>query len=188
MRQAEKCLSAGLLILLLLSCSAFPSGRVEQPPARLQRQAFFIVNGAMSGESAEMFLERYVLPASVAAMLWTEFALQGREIRFEFRGGYRVVRKRLTLTDPLGSHTVYGYELTVDPPGSPPSLRGDPASYTVRFTYYPSSEDAGVLPQPAQQALLAAVREDGRSSGWARLDSISYLGSGRFRATVLVGR
>jgi hypothetical protein len=188
MRRAEKCLFAGILILTLLSCSVFPSGRAERPPAGARRQAFFIVDGAMSGESAQMFLERYVLPTSVAAMQWTEFALKGREIRFEYRGGYRIARKRLTLTDTLGSHTVYGYELTVEPPGGPPSLREGPASHTVRFTYSSSSEDAGVLPQPAEQALLAAVRQDGRSSGWVRLDSISYLGSGRFKATVLVGR
>jgi hypothetical protein len=187
MRRAGKCLSAAFLIVLLLSCSVFPSGRAEQPSAGVRQKAFFIVDRAMSDESAQMFLERYVLPTSVAAMQWTEFAHQGREIRFEYRGGYRVVRKRLTLTDPLGPHTVYGYELVLDSPGRPPSLREGPAPHTVRFTY-PALQDTGVLPQPAEQALLAAVREDGRSSGWVRLDSIGYLGSGRFKATVLIGR
>jgi molybdenum-dependent DNA-binding transcriptional regulator ModE len=41
-----------------------------------------------------------------------------------------------------------------------------------------------VVLQPAQRALLEGIRRSGRQSGAARVLEISYLGGGRFRATV----
>jgi hypothetical protein len=83
--------------------------------------------------------------------------------------------------------TVYGYDLIVDVSVPPPAPRSSPDSYTVRFDYSPSTAgDSGVIPQPLEQALLKGIREDGRSTGRARVDSIDYLGSGRFRAKVLI--
>jgi hypothetical protein len=164
-------------------------------------------------------------------MLWTEFSLQGQEVRFATSGGYRVVRKQRVLAEPLGEYTVYGYDLIIDvtcpAEGRPAEATGSgarsassrtafgeksegrtPESYVVRFSY-PESADSGsgsqpkagvqhgvwpsgvrpsgVLPQPLEQALLAGIKADGRPTGKARVEQIEYLGSGRFRATVLVG-
>jgi hypothetical protein len=132
-------------------------------------------------------------------MLWTEFSLQGQEIRFDSRGGYRVVRKQRVLAEPVGEYVVYGYDLIIDvsQPAEAPGSGARPASrrtafgekqqsYVIRFSY-PESADSGVLPQPLEQALLAGIRADGRPTGKARVEQIEYLGSGRFKATVLVG-
>jgi hypothetical protein len=180
------------LVFILLSCSAFPSGRVEEPPGKKEARVFWVLDSSMSAESAEMFLERQLVPTSLAAMLWTEFTLQGQEVLFDTAGGYRVIRKQKVLTDPLGTYTVYGYNLTVDLSQPAPHHTAEHStsqrSYPVRFAY-PESADStsGVIPQPLEQALLAGIRQDGRSNGKARVESIDYLGSGRFQATVLIG-
>jgi hypothetical protein len=144
----------------------------------------------MSAESAEMFLERYMVPTSLSSMLWTDFSLQGDELRLDTAGGYRVVRKERVLIDPLDGYAVHGYDLIVDVP-QPPEGPGRRKTYEVRFSYPGSADSAQrtgpVVPQPLQQALLAGIREDGRSSGQARVAEIEYLGSGRFRATVWIG-
>ena len=149
---------------------------------------FWVLDGSMGKESAEMFLERYLLPTSLAAMLWTEFSTEGEQVRFDTRGGYRVVRKTQALSDPLGAYTVYGYDLIIDLSVSPPAPRRSPDSYPVRFSYSESTvSGSGVIPQPLEQALLTAIRESGYSSGMTRVGDISYLGSGKFKATVLIG-
>ncbi len=195
MNKITKYISVAVLLFILLSCSVFPSGRVEEPSGRQETRVFWVLDGSMSAESAEMFLERYLLPTSVAAMLWSEFSLQGNEVRFDTQGGYRVVHKQRVLTEPIGAYAVHGYDLIIDVTYPAKSraqgrtaLGEKPASYVVRFSY-PESADSGstVFPQPLQQALLAGIREDGRPSGKARVESVEYLGSGRFRATVLVG-
>ena len=48
---------------------------------------FWVLDGSMGKESAEMFLERYLLPTSLSAMLWTEFSTEGEEVRFDTRSG-----------------------------------------------------------------------------------------------------
>jgi hypothetical protein len=200
MSKVTKHIPVSVLIFILLSCSAFPSGRVEEPPGKQEARIFWILDGSMSAESAEMFLERYLFPTSLAAMFWTEFSVQGNEVRFDTKGGYRIVRKQRVLTESLGAYTVYGYDLIIEmtwpaearPAESAPDSRSR-KTYEVRFSYPESADSAsgirpsGVLPQPLEQALLAGIGEDGRSSGNARVDQVEYLGSGRFRATVLVG-
>jgi hypothetical protein len=180
---------ASVLMLSLLACAAHPSSRVEEQPQKLELRAYWIVDGSMSGESAQMYLERYLLPTSLAVMQWTAFRVQGQEIRLDTEGGYRVVRKARILSEPLGSYTIYGYDLLVNfsPGGSAEKGGRAAASYTVTFSYSgPAEAGAAVLPQPLEKALLAAVEEDGRTAGWARVQSIDYLGSGRFRAGVLL--
>jgi hypothetical protein len=195
------------LVFILLACSAFPSGRVEEPSGKQEARVFWILDGSMSAESAEMFLERYLFPTSLAVMLWTDFTLQGAEVRFDTLGGYRIVRKQRVLAEPIGAYIIYGYDLIIDvvrPAGGRPAEgrtgkgRAEAApsgrtvkTYTVRFSYAGSAEEEsrpkGVLPQPLEQALLAGIRADGRSSGKVRVDRVEYLGSGRFEALVLVG-
>jgi hypothetical protein len=148
---------------------------------------FWVLEGSMSEVSAEMFLERYLLPTSLATLLWTEFSMEGEEVRFDTQGGYRVIRKTQALSESLGAYTVYGYDLIINVTVSPPAPRLSPESYTVRFSYSDSTVSGpGVIPQPLEQALLTAIRESGRSSGTARVGAISYLGSGKFKATVLI--
>ena len=196
MNKTIKCIPIGVLIFTLLSCSAFPSGRVEEPKGKQETRVFWIVDGTMSPESAEMFLERYLFPTSLATMLWTDFTIQGDEVSFETRGGYRIVRKQRVLEQAIGAYTVYGYNLIIDVtlPAAAPTSR-TVKSYVVQFSYAESADTGNqsasspskaVLPQPLEQALLAGIREDGRSSGKARVGQIDYLGSGRFRATVLI--
>jgi hypothetical protein len=127
-------------------------------------------------------------------MLWTDFAVRGDEIRLDTAGGYRIVRKQRVLAETVDSLGVYGYDLIVDVtlPAEAPE-RGRPERYEVRFSYPgavdPGSESspAAVNPQPLQQALIAGIRDDGRSEGKARVEQIEYLGAGRFTATVSVG-
>jgi hypothetical protein len=147
----------------------------------------------MAKESAQMYLERYLLPTSLTAMLWTRFNREDSEIQLDTQTGYRVVRKQMVLVDPLGTLSVYGYDLVVDISVPPSVPDRSPASYTLRFTYPSSPDEASsaeeipeVIPQPLQQALLKGIREDGRSSGWVRVQSLDYRGSGRFQATVLI--
>jgi len=199
MNKVARYISASVLIFILLSCSAFPSGRAEEPTGKQEARVFWILDGTMSSESAEMFLERYLLPTSLAAMLWTEFSLHGDEVRFDTGAGYRIVRKQRVLAESVGGYTVYGYDLIIDitrpsewpGSGARPASRRTTESYVVQFSYPGSSDSgvrpSGVLPQPLQQALLAGISEDSRSTGKARVEQIEYLGSGRFRATVLVG-
>ncbi len=196
MNKTIKCIPVGVLIFTLLSCSAFPSGRVEEPKGKQETRVFWILDGTMSPESAEMFLERYLFPTSLATMLWTDFTLRGDEARFETGGGYRIVRKQRALAQSFGAYTVYGYDLIIDitvPAGAPASRTVK--SYEVQFSYAESADSSdqpsgsqakAVLPQPLEQALLAGIREDGRSTGKARVEGIDYLGSGRFKATVLI--
>jgi hypothetical protein len=194
MNKVSKLVPSGILLFILLSCSAFPAGRVEQPAGKQEARVYWILDGTMSAESAEMYLERYLFPTSLALMLWTEFTAQRDEVRFDTLTGYRVVRKQRVLSESIGTYTVYGYDLIIDivrPDGRTPAQQraADRAAttYDLQFSY-PESVDAGsaVLPQPLEQALLAGIRQDGRSSGRARVERIEYLGSGRFTATVLV--
>ena len=200
MNQVIKYISISVFIFVLLACSAFSSSRVEEPSGKQEAQAFWVVDGSMSAESAEMFLERYLFPTSLATMLWTDFTLQGGQVRFDTEGGYRIVRKQRVLAEAIDGYTVYGYNLTLDvtrpAEGRSQAAPGSRtvASYVVRFSY-PAAADGGlsgshskgVLPQPLEQALLAGIRKDGRTSGKGRVDRIEYLGSGRFEATVLIG-
>jgi len=76
----------------------------------------------------------------------------------------------------------------IDVTASPPAPRRSTDSYSVRFSYSESTvSGSGVIPQPLEQALLTAIRESGYSSGMTRVGDISYLGSGKFKATVLIG-
>jgi len=186
-----------VLIFVLLSCSAFSSGRVEEPSGKREARVFWILDGSLSTESAEMFLERYLFPTSAAAMLWTEFHVRADDVRFDTLGGYRIVRKQRVLAEPVGTYLVYGYDLIIDVTRPAEGRRAEgPDSrslktYDVRFSY-PEAADAGspsqpVLPQPLEQALLAGIRTDGRASGKARVERIEYLGAGRFKATVRIG-
>jgi hypothetical protein len=196
MNKVTKCIPVGVLVFTLLSCSAFPSGRKEEPKDKQETRVFWILDGTMSSESTEMFLERYLFPTSLATMLWTDFNLRGNEVSFETNGGYRIVRKQRVLAQPLGAYTVYGYDLIIDVtlPALAPAGR-TVRSYAVHFSYAESADSGdqssgsqakAVLPQPLEQALLSGIREDGRSTGKARVEKIDYLGSGRFKATVLI--
>ncbi|UCF97344.1 MAG: hypothetical protein JSV89_19545 [Spirochaetaceae bacterium] len=193
MSKVTKYIPITIFMFFLLSCMAFPSGRAEEPGGKQETRVFWVLDATMSRESAEMFLDRYLLPTSLATMLWTEFTRQDQEVRFDTLVGYRVLRKQSVLADPIGAYTVYGYDLIIDVSRSAKAagsqaLQRSPASYTVQFSYPPSTAvESRVMPQPLEQALLAGIRKDGRSSGLARVESIDYLGSGKFKATVLVG-
>jgi hypothetical protein len=194
MNKVAKYGSVGILLFTLLACSAFPSGRGEEPSGKLETRIFWVLDGEMSAESAEMYLERYLFPTSLAAMLWMDFSVRGDEIRLDTAGGYRIVRKQRVLAETVDSLAVYGYDLIVDVtlPAEAPE-RGSREGYEVRFSY-PGAADPGsgssaaaVNPQPLQQALIAGIRDDGRSAGKARVEQIEYLGAGRFTATVSIG-
>ena len=203
MNKVTRYITISTLVFILLACSAFSSGRVEEPAGRQSTRVYHVLDGSMSAESAEMFLERYLFSTSLATLLWTDFILQGGEVRLDTSGGYRIVRKQRVLAEPVGEYTVHGYDLIVDVTGP---AEGRPAAgpggrtvetYQVRFSY-PETVDTGsgsadsrpkgVLPQPLEQALIAGIRKDGRASGKGRVERIEYLGSGRFEATVLIGR
>ena len=198
MNKVTRYVPVTVLMFILLACSAFPSSRVEEEPSGRQKaRVFWVLDGSMSAESAEMFLERYLFPTSLATMLWTDFTLRNGDVRFDTLGGYRIVRKQPALVEPIGDYTVYGYDLILDitrptdmGPTRAPSGR-TVKTYVVRFSYPEAadtdSRSSGIVPQPLEQAMLAGIREDGRSSGKARVQGIEYLRSGRFEATVLVG-
>ena len=107
-------LSISILVFILIGSSAFASGRGEEPVDKGEVRVFWILDGSMSAESAEMFLERYLFPTSLATMLWTDFTLQGGQVRFDTEGGYRIVRKQRVLAEAIDGYTVYGYNLTLD--------------------------------------------------------------------------
>lgn len=189
-------LSIGVIIFTLFCSSAFASGRGEEPMDKGELRVFWVLDGSMSAESAGMFLERFLFPTSLAVMLWTEFSLEGEEVRLDTRGGYRVVRKQRMLAESIGAYTVYGYDMIIDLTDSaePRAPKGrSQKTYLVRFSYPESADSSSgsppqtVLPQPLEQALLAGIREDGRTSGMARVEQVEYLGAGRFKASVLVG-
>jgi hypothetical protein len=190
MNKITKRIPVCILIFLALSCSVFPSGRPEAPLDEREARVFWVLDGTMSAESSEMFVERYLLPTSLAAMRWTEFTVTEQEVRFDTRGGYRVTRRNKVLTDPIGAFTVYGYDVIVDivrASQAQPAPKTSPESYLVRFSYPQSAASgSGVVPQPLEQALLAGIRKDGRPAGKGRVESVEYLGSGRFKATVLI--
>lgn len=181
-------INLSILLFILLSCSAFPAGRSEVSSGKQEVRMYWVIDGSMSEESAAMFLERHLLPTSLAAVLWTEFSTQGAEVRFDTRSGYRVLRKTPVMSESLGAYTVYGYDLMIDVTSNPPAPHRSHDSYSVRFFYSESMvPDSGVIPQPLQQALVIAIRESGRRSGTARVADIDYLDSGGFKATVLIG-
>jgi hypothetical protein len=193
MNKVARYICIGVLLFVFLSCSAFPSGRVEQTRGKREIRAYWILDGDMSPESAEMYLERYLFPTSLATLFWTSFSLVGTEIRLDTTAGYRIVRRQRVMDESIGSFAVHGYDLLVEVsreaggPGSPRSVE----TYEVRFSYPETPSGAGgatgVFPQPLEKSVLDGIREDGRTSGKARVDRIEYLGSGRFRATVQIG-
>ena len=81
----------------------------------------------------------------------------------------------------MGGLTVLGYALVASgydaDPGPPREV------LTVRFDY-PRQPSDRLLVQPARRALLEGIRAAGRASGFVRLQELSYLGGGRFRARV----
>jgi hypothetical protein len=177
----------GLLLaaLLLASCRSYPAGRSERPIAQGEIQAYWVLRGDEA--NAEMLVERLYLPTSLAVLTWTKFSVTNEGVQLESQGGYRVVSRRETLREPVGDLIVHGDQLSIRLTSAAPVPSGRPRAYEIDFSYAGlEAASSRVIPQPLQEALLRGIRESGRRSGQARLVSLSYLGGGRFAATVEV--
>ena len=166
-----------LLVTALLPLSA--RGRAEDPGGGDEAGVYLLF---AAGERPDpVFLERFHLPLAVASYAWTGFGVQGGEVVLREAGGMRILSKRLILEEPMGGLTVLGYALVASgydaDPGPPREV------LTVRFDY-PRQPGDRLLVQPARRALLEGIRAAGRASGFVRLQELSYLGGGRFRARV----
>jgi len=181
------CFLTVLAALILISCSAFPSGRREEATGKQELRMYWILEGTPGSGSSEIFLTRYHLPTSLTKLMWTEFVVRGKNVEFTTQGGYRIVTKKQVLTEPLGNYTVYGYDLNIEVTVSPPSPPGPPESFSVSFSYAQAARTgSGVLAQPLEQAMIAGIRKSGLRSGRALVENLKYLGSGKFKARVLV--
>jgi hypothetical protein len=172
-----------LAALALASCRSYPAGRAEEPTAPAEFQAYWVLRGEEA--NAEMLVERLYLPTSLAVLTWTKFSVTGDGVQLDSQSGYRVVSRRQTLREAVGDLVVLGEALSVRFTSAPRVPSGRPRAHVVDFSYAGlQAASSRVIPQPLQEGLLRAIRESGRRSGQARLVSLSYLGGGRFAATV----
>lgn len=170
------------LLLLLASLAPLTArGRAEEPGAAGEIAVFLLLGAEERPDS--QFVERFDLPLSAAAYAWTEFRVQGGGVELREAGGLRILSKRLLLDEPAGGRRVIGYALKASGYDAAP---GPPReTLTVRYDY-PRRPGEGLVVQPARRALLEGIAAAGTSSGFVRLEELSYLGSGRFRARVAV--
>jgi hypothetical protein len=175
-------LSLLLVVIGTLPASAGAAG--EKAPAGAPQRGPLTVYLVLKPEESRngMLVERLHLPSSLAALTWTEFRLEASgNVELTAGGGYRLVSHKPVSEESLGALGVYGYALQATwGSGSEPAPR---KTLTIAFAY--AGEDArGVVLQPAQRALLEAIRRSGRQKGSARVLELAYLGDGKFRAKV----
>ena len=170
-----------LLLLMLLAVPSFGSGAPDQDPH--QQQVHWILDNEAGNH--EMLLERFYLPTSLSALIWTDFVASHDEIRFESRAGYRVLSKKKQRTETLGPYTLYAFTLRIELLSPPDPPAGSPRTYTVGYRY-DTDQTGRVAAQPLQQALIQAIRQSGKQAGSARVTELRYLSAGRFQATVQV--
>jgi hypothetical protein len=183
MSRFRAALLLALLGALAAAVQAAGVGAAEKPasaaPGTGPLKVYLVLTPEQSRNT--MLVERMHLPSSLAALTWTEFRLEGSgNVELSAGGGYRIVSHEPLSSESLGELGVYAYALKVTWTRAAPAPR---KTMTISFSY--SGMDAGgVVLQPAQRALLEGIRRSGRQSGAARVLEISYLGGGRFRATV----
>lgn len=174
-----------LTALLLASCRSYPAGSAEEPLTGGDIQAYWVLRGDEA--NAAMLVERLYLPTSLAVLTWTRFSVTDDGVQLDSQGGYRVVSRREALRDTVGELIVLGDELSIRLTSAAPAPAGRSRRYEVEFSYAGMKAASGrVIPQPLQEAVLRGIRESGRRSGQARLLTLSYLGGGRFAASVEV--
>jgi len=153
-------------------------------------QAYWILEPGAA--NARMVLERFFLPTSLSVLRWTEFRVGAGAIELASAGGYRVLRKEAILTERWPAGDLHGYTVRVSFAAEAEAPSGSSRTHTVSFVYDTTGAvgapggEAGVTPQPLQQALLKGIEADGRTSGLARVLDLEYRGNGRFRGKVEV--
>lgn len=175
-----------LLMVLVVAVTALPawgsggSGERAAPAERGPLSVHLVLKPEESGNS--MFLERWLLPSSVSALGWTDFALAGSgEVELAAAGGYRISSHKPLSEESLGPIGIYSYSVAVSWSQQP--AQGARKTFSLSFNY--SARDSeGVILQPAQRALLEGIRRSGKERGSARVLELTYLGGGRFRAKV----
>lgn len=154
-------------------------------PAEPRVFAAFVVEdpeGEGSKASAKLYAEGMHVPQALAAYAPTAFAVAAKERRLSFSAElpYRVL-SRADLGDGVFS---YSLETSAVPRGPRPA---GAKLYKISFPRKALGGSASAV-QPAPYALERAARMTGLSSGWARLESLTYDSeSGMFRASVAAG-
>lgn len=173
-----------ILLLLLLLTGLAPiaaRGRAEEPPEAGDMAVYLLLRAGERPDS--QFVERFDLPMAMAAYAWTEFRVHGGQVELSETGGLRILGKRVLLDEPAGDLRVIGFVVKASgydaAPGAPRK------TLTVSYAY-PRRPGEGLIVQPARRALLEGISAAGGSSGFVRLEELSYLGAGRFRARVAV--
>jgi hypothetical protein len=184
-----------LVVLVLVGLTGCQSLEAAGSREEEERFLYLVYGGSVSGD-ARLARDRMDLPAAAAAYQWSTFGVSdGRVIIQAARtlpdGGPRPAPRPDAEIGPAGCR-IYPYRLTGAP--SPP----EPQSQQVVVAFScddllgplsPAPASPGRIAtavQPHRWAQLQAIGESGLASGSVRIVEMEHLGSGRFRALVLL--
>jgi hypothetical protein len=177
-------LACAILMSLLAAAGGFATGADERsaPPTltEVRLRAFVLADG--KGDGQKMFTEKVSLPEALSLSDWTEFSVQGSEVKLESLARMSLRSRRMIAESAAAGVVVQEYELVaLLPRQSGPKGRRFEVSLTAGECLNSKGE---VLFQPARLAVMRAITQSGRRAGEARLVEISSPGPGLFAALV----
>ena len=162
-----------LALLILCAPGLYAQGsRDIQDSVRL-----FAVHPGEAGSDG-LFVQRFLIPASLTTLYWTPFDLIDGEVRTETMESVQIRDRKTGFSRRVGEFVVEAFDLDVMP--KPPHRRDEDLSFLVNIDY----EGTSFPVQPYRLALQEAIRLSGFAEGTARVVSMKYLGLGRFQAEV----
>jgi hypothetical protein len=177
-------LACAILMSILAAVGGFAAGAGEHSAVptlgETRLRAFVLADG--QGDGQKMFTEKVSLPEALSLSDWTEFSVQGSEVKLESLARMSLRSREMIAESAAAGVLVQEYELVALLPrqGGPKGRR-----YDVSFTARECLNSKGkVLFQPARLAVMRTIMQSGSRAGEARLVEISSPGPGRFAALV----
>jgi hypothetical protein len=175
-----------LLLPLLLASLALPAsagGRRDKAPAEeVTPLTLLIVRKAGIGPAAPALSTR--LPMEITPYLWNEFTVKDGRAESSADGAYREEGSMGVTRERSGDLELERVEMRVASPGVSGSRSVTAAvSFSLDDLLDPTG---GVRVQPGQLALLRAILESGRKTGWARVLEVVRVGARGLSARVVL--
>jgi hypothetical protein len=170
-------------LLVSLALPALGSGRPDEKPTEaVTPLTLLIVRKAGIGPAAPALSAR--LPMEITPYLWNEFTVKDGRAESSADGTYREEGSMGVTRERVGELELERVEMRVAAPGVTGSR---PVTVTVSFALDDLLDlTGGVRVQPGQLALLRAILESGRTSGWARVLKVERAGARGLAAEVVL--
>ena len=163
------------VLSMLVGCGTIQAGGAPEPDFTGET-AYLVYPSKVEGD-ARLARDRMDLPAAASAFAWAPFDSSTGRLIIEGARSFR--KSRLIETVQTQNCVIYGYSLEprVDAP------REGAEEITLQFTC--TALARGPF-QPHRWAQITGIERSGRVRGAVRLKNLEHLGSGRFRAVLLI--